>query len=97
MPDIDPTSIAGIALTVLGYAAIAGLATLLSTIVFTPYIWYIIHREYGFRLFLWPSETFALRDKYPLFRFVWNVSLWAGVVFLLSLFGMLVVLVRYSV
>jgi hypothetical protein len=97
VPDIDPTSIAGIALTLLGYGVVGTFAILLSTIVFTPYVWYIIAREYGFRLVIWPSESLALRQKYPLFRFLWNVSLWAGVVLMLSIFGMLVVLVRYSV
>jgi hypothetical protein len=97
MPEIDPTSVAGVALTVLSYGAGISLLLWLSQIVFTPYLWSIICKEYGFRLTLWPREAYALRQKYAAFRYLWNANIVVASVFFLSLFGMMLILVRYRV
>lgn len=97
MREIDPSSAAGIALTVLSYSAGVSFLLWLSQILLAPYFWYITYREYGLRLFLWHREVLALRRKYPVYRFVWSASMWLAIVCLLSLFGMGVVFARYSV
>jgi hypothetical protein len=95
--DFDPASAAGIALTVLKYGAAGSIGGLLATIFFTPYFWYVAIREYGARsfLFMWPREVIALREKYPLLRFVYDISLALLFMLFLSLFGMVLILVRY--
>ncbi len=96
MREIDPTSTAGVALSVLSWTAGLSYLGIFAQIIFTPYFWYIIYREYGFRLVIWPHETYALRQKYPLYRFVWNASIALGFVLGLSLFGILMIFARYS-
>jgi len=95
---IDPASTAGIAMTVLKYGMAVSFAGLVGQIIFTPYFWYIAVREHGARaiFFMGPREVYDLRQKYPLYRFLWNLSLVMGGVFLLSLFGLLFIFARYS-
>ena len=93
---IDPATTAGIALTALSYALIGSFLGLLGQVIFTPYILYIAIREYGVRFILWPRELAALRQKYPLYRFAWNLSCALGLTFILSLFGMVLIAMRYS-
>lgn len=96
---IDPASTAGIALTVLGYGMAASFVGLVAPqIILAPYFWYIVGREYGTRGFFFMRwrELSNLREKYPIYRFVWNLSVAMGATFFLSLFGSLLIFTRYS-
>ena len=96
MREIDPTSAAGVAVTLLSYTAGISFLLFLAQVLFAPYFWYIVYREYGFRLVVWPSETYALREKYPLYRFLWNANTVLAFVILLSMFGIGIIHARYS-
>jgi hypothetical protein len=96
--NIDPASMAGIALTVLSYTAAVSFVGLLAQIIFVPYFLTIAVREFGARgfFFVGEHEAYELRRKYPLYRFLWNLSLTMGVVFVVSLTGIFGIYARYS-